>query len=185
MRLLNKIKYADDDTISLGRLFLIRIPSLLLGLILGLFLAFVVSEFRAVLEKDVEVAYFIPLVVYMAAAVGSQTQNIYTRDLLSGRASFKTYMLKESALGVLLGLIFSLLAGVAIHLWLNSIQLTMSVFLGMFGAIMSAPIVSLVVADVLELEHSDPAVGAGPIATVIQDTVSVLIYGLVCSAVFL
>jgi Mg/Co/Ni transporter MgtE len=37
----------------------------------------------------------------------------------------------------------------------------------------------------LQLEHSDPAVGAGPIATVVQDTVSILIFGFIASAIIL
>lgn len=184
MRLLN-IKYADDDTMSVGRLVLLRVPSLIVGLFLGIFLSFVASRFEEVLARNVRIAFFIPLVVYMADAVGTQTQSIYTRDLLTGKASFKKYMFKETFLGIFLGLIFSVVAGGVVFLWLGSVQLSMAVSLGMFGAVASAPLISMMVTELLELEHSDPAVGAGPIATVLQDTASVLIFGLVCSAVFL
>ena len=184
MKILN-LRYADDDTMSLGRLVWLRTPSLFVGLFLGLFLSFVTSEFEEVLARNVQIAFFIPLIVYMADAVGTQTQSIYTRDLLTGKASFRGYLIKESLLGILLGVIFSLVAGVAVQLWLGSFTLTLAVSLGMFGAVATAPFISMLVAEVLELEHSDPAVGAGPIATVLQDTVSVVIYGFVCSAVFL
>ncbi len=59
----------------------------------------------------------------------------------------------------------------------------MVVSTAMFFTVTIAPLVALLVTEVLQLEHKDPAVGSGPIATVIQDTLSVLIYGLVASAI--
>ena len=55
----------------------------------------------------------------------------------------------------------------------------------MLASIAIAPIVALLVTEFLSLEHSDPAVGSGPIATVIQDTLSILIYGIIASAIIL
>ena len=69
--------------------------------------------------------------------------------------------------------------------WFASIDLTVAVSLATFGAIACAPLIALLVTHLFKLEHSDPAVGAGPIATVIQDTVSVLIYGSIASWVVL
>ena len=180
-----KIILADDDTESTGFLFRFRTPSLFIGLILGIVLSFVASRFEDVLSKNVAVAFFIPLVVYLSDAVGTQTQNIYTRDLKSGRASFKNYLFKESILGVLFGLIFGGLVMPIILIWFKNWELAVTISLSLFCAIASAPLISLVVTEALQLEHKDPAVGAGPIATVIQDTVSVLIYGLIASAIIL
>ncbi|HEY4504308.1 MAG TPA: magnesium transporter, partial [Candidatus Paceibacterota bacterium] len=118
-------------------------------------------------------------------AVGTQTQSIYVRDLRSGKASFIKYLFKESALGVLFGVIFGALLFVIIYFWFESIELAGAVSLSLIGAVASAPIVALGVSELLQIEHSDPAVGAGPIATIIQDTLSVLIYGLIASAIIL
>lgn len=185
MTVLNKIKYADDDVTPLRRLVMLRIPSLLIGLVLGMVLSFTTSEFEDLLVKNVHVAFFIPLIVYMSDAVGTQTQSIYTRDLVTGKASFKKYLIKETLLGVVIGVILSVLSGLLVLLWLKSTQMSLAVSLGMFGAVASAPIISMLVTEVLELEHTDPAVGAGPIATVIQDTVSILIFGGVATAILL
>jgi len=170
---------------SLGRLLWLRTPTLVVGLFLGLILSVVTSRFEEVLSRDVRIAFFVPLIVYMADAIGTQTQSIYTRDLLTGKASFTGYLLKETLLGVLLGLVFGLISGGVVFIWMRSFDLSMAVSLGMFGAVASAPFISMIVTEVLELEHSDPAVGAGPIATVLQDTASVLIFGMVASVVFL
>jgi len=179
------IHYAEDDKEPVGMLLRLRVPSLIIGLLLGLLLSFVVSMFEEVLSRDIRVAFFIPLIVYLAAAIGAQTQNIYVRDLKTGHANFKTYLFKESVLGILLGLICALLTTAVVIFWLDTPGLVLTVFLGVFGAILPAPIIALIITELLQLEREDPAVWAGPIATVFQDTVSVLIYGLIASAIIL
>ncbi|MBI2453598.1 magnesium transporter [Candidatus Peregrinibacteria bacterium] len=171
----NRITYADDDSTSLKRLVKMRFPSLLTGLILGTLLSFLTSQFEEVLSKNIRVVFFLPFIVYMADAVGTQTENIYSRDLRSGKASFKNYLIKETLLGLILGLIFSVISFLIVLFWFDGREL----------AIVSAPLIALLVTEALELEHTDPAVGAGPLATVIQDTVSLLIYGLIATAIII
>lgn len=180
-----RIEYADDDRESVGELLRLRLPSLLTGLILGLSLSFVTSRFEEVLSRNVQIAYFIPFIVYMADSVGTQTQNIYARDLRSGKASFKKYFIKENILGVILGIIFSAITIPITLLWFKSTDLAITVGFSTMGAVASAPVIALAVTELLELEHTDPAVGAGPLATVIQDTISVVIYGLIASSIML
>jgi len=177
------INYADDDILPIKFLIRLRVPSLLIGLLLGLFLSFVTSQFEDVIAAHVEIAFFLPLIVYLADAVGTQTQTIYTRDLKSGKADFKTYLFKESFVGFFLGLIFGGISFPIVYLWLGSPLLATALFFSIWGAIASAPIVSLLVTELLQIRKSDPAVGAGPIATVIQDTISVMIYGLIATAI--
>lgn len=179
------IEYVDDDHTSVKRLLTMRVPSLLVGLFLGLFLSFVTSRFDEVLQKNVAIAYFIPFIVYLSDAVGTQTQTIYIRDLKTGKAQFKTYLVKESILGALLGFFFAVLTGVIVMIWFRSFELSSAVSLGVFGAVFSAPLIALTITKILQLEHEDPAVWGGPLATVIQDTVSVVIFGLIASMVLL
>ncbi len=179
------IDYADDDTSTVKHLLRLRIPSLAIGLVLGISLSFVTSQFEEVLSQNVQVAFFIPFIVYMADAVGTQTQSIYVRDLKTGHASFRKYLLKESLIGFILGGIAAALSALVAMLWLHSRELTLAVSVAVFVAVALAPLVALLIAEILELEHKDPAVGAGPIATVIQDTLSVMIYGFIASAILL
>ncbi len=181
----SQITYVDDDHTPVKRLFALRIPSLVVGLFLGLFLSFMTSRFEEVLAKEVAVAFFIPFIVYLAAAVGSQTQTIYVRDLKTGQADFHTYLIKEAALGLILGLFFSIFTGLIVMAWFQSLDLALAVSLGVLGAVFVAPVIALVISEILELEHEDPAVWAGPMATVVQDTVSVLVFGSVATAILL
>jgi len=179
------IQYADDDTYSIKQLIWMRSPSLCIGLMLGIVLSFITSNFDEVLAKNIQLAFFMPFIVYMADSVGTQTQNIYVRDLKSGRANFKKYLVKEAFIGIIIGIAASMLVAIVTLAWLGSTKITLAVSLATFLAIMVAPLVALCVTELLELEHTDPAVGAGPIATVIQDSLSILIYGLVASAILL
>lgn len=180
-----RIQYADDDTTSVKKLVKLRFPSLIIGLFLGILLSFATSQFEQVLAHEVRIAFFIPFVVYMAAAAGEQTHSIYARDLRTGKTSFKKYLLKETLLGIILGILSSLVSAAIIMIWFGSVKLACAVSLSMFAAISLAPLVALLVTEILQLEHKDPAVGAGPIATVIQDTLSVLIFGGISSLILL
>ena len=181
----DKVEFADDDTQNVRLLFRLRIMPLVIGLLMGTFLSFAVSRFEEVIAQNVSVVFFIPFIVYLAAAVGAQTQSIYIRDLKTGKASFKKYLVKESALGILFGLVFGVMSAVIVFLWFGSVELAVAVSLALFCATGSAPLIALLVTEVLSLEHTDPATGAGPIATAIQDIVSVVIYGFIASAIIL
>jgi len=62
------VRYADDDKYSIRILGLMRTPPLLIGLVLGFFMSLATSRFEEVLSKHVQVAFFIPFIVYMADA---------------------------------------------------------------------------------------------------------------------
>ncbi|MDO8493210.1 MAG: magnesium transporter [bacterium] len=182
---LGTIEYADDEHTSLPRLIGMRLPPLAIGFVLGILLPFIISRFEELLTRDIRIAFFIPFIIYMADAVATQTESIYIRDLKTGKASFKKYLLKESFVGLILGLVSGVIGGIVAFLWFKSMPLAYTVAFGMLGAIVVAPIVALTVVEILELEHTDPAVGSGPIATVIQDSLSILIFGLIASVFFL
>lgn len=180
-----RIIYADDDTESVGLLMRLRAPGLVLGLVLGIFISFLTSRFEEVLTQNIRAAFFLPFIVYIADAIGTQTQAIYARDLKTGKACFHTYLVKESLIGIFFGIIFSFLSGGIILWWLDDQLLAWSVSVSVFITVASAPVVAIVTSAIAEYFNQDPAAEAGPVATVIQDMISVVIYGTVCSAIIL
>ena len=180
-----KMIYADDDTESVRLLLRLRVPPLFLGLFLGLGISLLTSRFEEVLAVNVHVAFFIPFIVYIAAAVGAQTSAIYSRDLKSRHAKLRNYLLKEPLLGLALGVIFGLASLLMVNLWIGDMRLALAVGLSAFLAIAIAPVIAIIVTECIQDIHEDPAVGAAPIATVIQDMASIIIYGIVTSAILL
>ncbi|MDP2670975.1 MAG: magnesium transporter [bacterium] len=184
MGLVDKIVYADDDTEKVSLLLRLRLPWLLVGLVGGTAASFLVSRFEPILTQNISLAFFLPLIVYMSDAVGTQTENIFVRNLGKGEARFFTYLIKEFFIGVGLGLIFAVLIGLVTHFWIGSMEITTTVSLAMFLTVSVAPIIALIVPELITKEHRDPALGSGPFTTIVQNIVSIIIYFLVASWVF-
>ncbi len=64
-----------------------RLPWLLVGLLGAMAATALVGGFERQLEANVLLAFFIPAVVYMADAVGTQTEAVLIRALSAGKPS--------------------------------------------------------------------------------------------------
>src|SRR3989304_1381256 len=172
----NRTIYANDATERISLLLKLRLPWLVLGLIFGIITTLFVGQFEELLSKNVKLAFFIPVIVYMSDAVGTQTETIYVRNLAKKQLRFLAYLTKEFLIGIIIGVIFGVLSGLFALVWLGSTQVATTVGLAMFVSIASASVISLVIPTILYRERTDPAVGAGPFTTVIQDFITLLIY---------
>lgn len=94
-----------------------RLPWLLLGLLGSAGAALLVRGFEADLADDVRLAFFIPGIVYMADAVGTQTEALVIRGLSVGVELRRVYRL-EAATGLVVGLAIAALAFPAV--WVRS-----------------------------------------------------------------
>lgn len=181
------VRYANDLTESTGALLRLRLPVLVLGLMGGIATSVFVSRFEKVLSENVAIAFFVPLMVYISDAIATQTETIYIRNLRQqpGKKIFWIYMRKELMLGLLVGLVFGTITFVATYLWMQNIKVSATIGIAMAISMTCAPIVSLLIASLMLRLHKDPAVGAGPFATLIGDVVTLLIYFAVATLIFL
>jgi magnesium transporter len=88
---------------SVGRRFRHRLPWLLVGLVGALLSADLVGSFKGQLEANVILAFFIPGVVYMADAVGTQTETLVVRGLSVG-VGIGQVAVRELLTGLLVGI---------------------------------------------------------------------------------
>ena len=185
-RTFKRLIYVDDATEEVGLLIRLRMPWLIVGLVVGTVITFVVSRFERVLSQQVSLAFFIPVIIYMSDAVGTQTETIYVRNLSLKQAKFSVYLIKELLLGLVVGAVSGSLIGSFAWLWLKAGKVALTVGLATFASITSAAVIALIIPTLLhKFRNTDPAVGAGPFTTVLQDLVSLLIYFLIASAVIL
>lgn len=178
-----KIVYVEDDRLSVRRLLSLRLPALIIGFFLGLGLSFVVSGFEEVLNHDIRLVFFLPFVVYISQAFGGQAQAIAIRDFSRGKAVFKNYLVKELGVGFVSGIIFAMIALGFIYVWLGSLSLALTVASSLFVTVFIAPVLGMTITRLIQLGHKDPAVASGPLGTVIQDTISVIIYGFLANLI--
>lgn len=171
-----KEHFEDDTKEPVGHLLEHRLPWLVLGLLGGIVTSLIVSRYEDILASDIRLAFFVPIIVYMSDAVGTQTETIYIRHLKKTGTGFLKYLAKETALGLMLGTIFGLVVGGFASFWLKSSEVGLTVGLAMLINITIAPVLATIIPNLLYKEHSDPALGSGPLATIIQDLISLLIY---------
>jgi len=183
----NSIKYANDATESTSLLLKLRLPVLVLGLLGGIATSVFLSRFEKVLSENVAIAFFVPLMVYISDAIATQTETIYIRNLKNkpGEKLFWQYFGKELLLGLTVGVIFGLITALATYIWLSDPKVSMTIGISMALSMTCAPVVALITANIMYKIHEDPAVGAGPFATLIGDVVTLLIYFAVASLILL
>lgn len=176
---ISKLEHPAKDLIlaSSSIYFKKRLPWLLVGLVGGVLAALVVERFEQLLSQMIILAAFIPAVVYMADAVGAQSQTIFVRSLaVDEEFNLDKYIRREWAVGLLLSLVLSLTIGFFSlywwQSWLLGIILTTSFFLTILMAIFSAVFLPWL----FNRFRIDPAVAAGPFATVVRDILSIAIY---------
>ena len=164
---------AEPSTVAAFRA---RIPWLAIGLIGGFLAGGVASFFELALKQEVALVFFLPLVVYMADAVGTQTETILVRALAYGHVSVGAQLLREGLVGSLIGGATGLLAGLALWLWDGRLGMALVVALTLAITAVVATLVASVLPLGLARLGADPAMASGPVATVLQDILSVAIY---------
>ncbi|MUG99589.1 CBS domain-containing protein [Scytonema sp. UIC 10036] len=153
-----------------------RIPWLLVGLAGSVLATFVVSRFEKTLESLVFVSFFVPGIVYLADAVGTQTEAIVVRGLSLNHGSFQKLVVGELWTGLFIGLCLGSLSFPLVLVVFANVQLAFAVAFTIVVAGGIAASIGLLFPWLLYRAGKDPAFGSGPVATIIQDVLSLLIY---------
>jgi len=133
------------------------------------------------LEEQVLLAFFVPGVVYLADAVGTQTEALVIRGLSVG-VGIGRLVWREAATGVLLGVLFAAVSYPAVVLLWGAPDVAAAVAIASFAASSVATLIAMLMPWTLHRLGRDPAFGSGPLATVIQDLLSIVIYFLAATA---
>ena len=158
-----------------------RLPWLMVGLAGGFLAGGIASAFETSLKREVALAFFLPLVVYMADAVGTQTETVLVRRLAYGEVALWTQLAGEALIGVSIGTIVAVVAAGGLWLWNGRPALAMVVGLSLgVTAVVATLMASLLPLGLVRL-GADPALASGPVATVVQDILSVGIYLMIAS----
>lgn len=153
-----------------------RLPWLAVGLVGSFAATWVMASFEATLKETVAIAFFVPALVYLADAVGTQTEAIAVRGLSLSHVRIDKLLLGELRTGLLIGLVLGCAAFIAIWSVFGSVQLAFAVSVSLVFASAAAAGLGLAFPWALQGLGRDPAYGSGPIATVTQDILTLLIY---------
>lgn len=152
-----------------------RLPWLVVGLVGMLLAADLVAAFEHQLRSSLVLAFFLPGIVYLADAVGTQTETLIVRGLSVG-IPIGRVLRQEIVTGILIG--FGLaLASAMVTVWRwNTGEFVVVLAISLIAACSTATVVAITLPWILHALGRDPAFGSGPLATVIQDLLSIVIY---------
>ena len=166
-----------------GLLVRSRTPWLIIGLTLSMGLGLIASFFEETLEASIALAFFIPVIVYVADSVGTQASTIAVRALAITKINYGRYVRKELLVGIALGVIMGLFGALGALIISQSAPVALVVGLTLFTASALATVLASLVPITLRKLGKDPALGSGPLATVLQDILSLVIYFLFAMAI--
>jgi magnesium transporter len=159
-----------------------RLPWLLIGLAGAIASADMVSAFESQLTSNLMLAFFVPGVVYLADAVGTQTETLVIRGLSIG-IPLGRMMPREILTGIVVGVTLSLVfLPLAVLRWGNT-NICIAVSLALFAACSTATVVAMGMPWLFHRFGRDPAFGSGPLGTVIQDLISILVYFMIAKVI--
>lgn len=151
----------------------------MLGLAGAAVAAAITAYFEEDLRSNLALALFLPGIVYLADAVGTQTETIVIRGLSVGVPIHRVAK-SELVTGLLVGLTISI-CFVPVAALFGSLSLAVAVALALFAAVCTATTVAMFLPWLLTRLGKDPAFGSGPLATVVQDLLSITIYFFIAS----
>jgi magnesium transporter len=175
----DRVRAATEEPVL--RRFWHRVPWLLVGFLGALVAAVLVGAFEEDIQRNVLVASFLPGVIYIADAVGTQTEAVVIRGLSVGvsiRRVVRRELLTGLTLGVALGGLF---VPVGLLVWGEG-DVVLAVALALFAACSVATAVAMLLPVAMTRFAVDPAFGSGPLATVLQDLLSIVVYFLMVAA---
>ena len=169
-----------ESSDSVWQLTRARLPWLLIGLVGGLLGAKVIGIFE--IEKNIELAFFIPLIAAMGGNVGVQSAAIVVQGLANESIKINTTLsklVKELGVALLNGIICSTIIFGATFALNYPIDLSLTVSLSLFSVIVFAALFGTFVPLTLDKYKIDPALATGPFITTVNDILGLVIYFLI------
>lgn len=179
-RLAGTQEIAEEDTVKRIKSSLkARLPWLFITMIGGMLSGSVLSGFETTISQVVALTFFIPLLMGMGGNVGTQSSTLVVRGLATGNIDSEELIktiLKESLVGISIGIILGFLVSGVAYLWQGNPFLGFIVGLAMFFNVLTAATIGTLVPLVFKRLGVDPAVASAPFISTTVDVTGLLIY---------
>jgi magnesium transporter len=152
----------------------LRFSWLLANLVTAILASIVISLFEATIEQMVALAVLMPIVASMGGNAGTQTMTVAVRALATqdlGAANAVRVVLRESAVGLLNGLLFAAIMGAIAYFWFGSGELGLVIAVAMVVNLFAAALAGILIPLGLEKFNLDPAIASGVFVTTVTDVV--------------
>jgi len=153
-----------------------RLPWLVFGLAASSLVIFVMTGFERTISANVAVAFFVPALVYIAGAIGTQAVSVAVRGLSGVTIPLGALLRDEMLIGAAIGASLGVISTVAVFIVYGDWALALAVGLAVLGGGALSALVGFGLPWLFQRIGSDPALGSGPICTIIQDAATLSIY---------
>jgi magnesium transporter len=134
----------------------------------------VISWFDATIEQMVALAVLMPIVASMGGNAGTQTMTVAVRALATrdlGPLNALRVTLRESAVGLINGLLFAAIMGLFAWWWFGSDGLGLVIAAALIINLLAAALAGILVPLALDHMDIDPAIASGVFVTTVTDVV--------------
>ncbi len=172
----------DDDDLLTGSLLhsiRARTPWLFITLI-GEFIAVsITNKYDHTFSSLPIIAAFMPLLAGLGGNIGTQSITLMVRGMSTGQIALNTgihHILRETAIGISIGLIFGVLVTLVTYGWQHNIELGIIVGLAMSLNMTIATLIGSCTPLILKKMKIDPAVASGPVIATAIDVIGLAVY---------
>jgi magnesium transporter len=151
-----------------------RFNWLLVNLATAFLAASVLGLFKGQLEKMVALAVLAPIVASQGGNAATQTMTVAVRALATrelGASNAWRVVLREGLVGLVNGLAFALITGIAAVAWFDIPGLGIVIGLAIVCNLVAGALGGILIPMALDRVHADPAVASGTFVTTVTDVV--------------
>jgi magnesium transporter len=149
------------------------------NLITTLLAAAVLYAFEPTLDRLVELAILFPVVMSMGGIAGTQTLTLMVRGMATGQVSARNSMAilrKELAVGILNGLVFSIVIAVIAYLWYGNLGLGLVMAIAIVINLVAGALAGALIPVILKKMSIDPALAGGVVLTTVTDVIGIVAF---------
>lgn len=149
------------------------------NLVTALLAAVVLYAFEPTLDQIVATAVLFPIVMSMGGIAGTQTLTLMVRGMATGQVSAHNtaaLLRKELAVGLLNGLVFSVVVAAIAMIWYGDVPLGLVMAAAILLNLVAGALAGAVIPVVLRRLSIDPALAGGVVLTTVTDVVGILAF---------
>jgi magnesium transporter len=149
------------------------------NLITAFMAASVLYIFEPTLDQIVATAVLFPIVMSMGGIAGTQTLTLMIRGMATGQVSTRNtpaLLKKELAVGLMNGLVFAALVGLAAFFWYGQLSLSLVIAVAILLNLLAGALAGALIPVYLRKLSIDPALAGGVVLTTVTDIVGIFAF---------
>ena len=149
------------------------------NLITAFLAAFVLYAFEPTLDQIVATAVLFPIVMSMGGIAGTQTLTLMIRGMATGQVSSSNapaLLRKELAVGMLNGVVFSIIIAVIAMIWYDDIPLGFVMAAAILLNLVAGALAGALIPGILRRMNIDPALAGGVVLTTVTDVIGIVAF---------